>query len=51
MKRRQAVELESDERDRPPLRICESRPGKFVFIERGNRDAWIASDDTVDVVR
>lgn len=30
---------------------CQTRPGKFVFIERGNSEGWIASDGTVDVTR
>lgn len=28
---------------------CETRPGKYVFIERGNCDGWIASDEIVEI--
>jgi hypothetical protein len=37
--------------DSPEISICESRPGKSVFLESGNTDGWIASDVTVDVPR
>ena len=40
---------ESD--DRPEISVCESCPGRAVFIESGNTDGWIASDDTVEVTR
>ncbi|AFK19389.1 MULTISPECIES: hypothetical protein [Haloferax] len=35
----------------PEIAICESRPGKSVFLEAGNTDGWISSDMTVDVIR
>jgi hypothetical protein len=35
----------------PEISLCESGPGKSVFLESGNTDGWIASDFTVDVVR
>jgi hypothetical protein len=35
----------------PEISICESRPGKLVFLESENTDGWIASDVTVDVLR
>ena len=33
----------------PPVSVCESRPGKFVFLEAGNTDGWISTDTTVDL--
>lgn len=35
---------------RPRTRVgaFESCPGRFVFIEEGNTDAWIATDCCVD---
>ncbi|WP_380677699.1 hypothetical protein [Salinigranum sp. GCM10025319] len=35
----------------PDISVCESSPGKSVFIEDANTDGWIVSDLTVDVVR
>lgn len=35
----------------PEIYVCESCPGKSVFLESGNTDGWIASDTTVDAVR
>jgi hypothetical protein len=29
----------------------QSKPGRLVFTENGNTDAWIATDTTVDVER
>jgi hypothetical protein len=43
------VEIESQ--DTPELSVCETEPGKTVFIEAENTDGWIASDVTVDVTR
>lgn len=40
---------ESD--DVPDIAICESCPGKAVFLESGNTDGWIASNLTVEVDR
>ena len=37
--------------ERPDISLCESRPGKAVFLEAGNTDGWIATDATVDVER
>jgi hypothetical protein len=37
--------------DRPDISLCESGPGKSVFLESGNTDGWIASDFVVDVTR
>lgn len=34
----------------PEITVCESAPGKTVFIESENTDGWIASDVTVDVL-
>lgn len=34
--------------EEPAVSAHESRPGRIVFTERGNTDAWIASDLTVD---
>lgn len=33
----------------PEISVCESRPGRSVFLESGNADGWIASDLTLDV--
>lgn len=35
----------------PEVAVCESCPGKSVFLESGNTDGWIASDVTVGVTR
>lgn len=35
----------------PTVSVCESRPGRTVFIESGNTDGWIASDLTVEPTR
>jgi len=32
----------------PKVSVCESRPGRTVFLESGNTDGWIASDLTVE---
>ncbi|MFC7172926.1 hypothetical protein ACFR97_09390 [Haloplanus litoreus] len=34
--------------DRPTVSVCESCPGRAVFMESGNTDGWIASDLTVE---
>lgn len=31
--------------------VCETCPGRSVFVEAGNRDAWISTDLTVDLGR
>lgn len=49
--------LESRSRDadgsaegaQPEVSICRSCPGKFVFIESGNTDGWIATDAAVEL--
>jgi hypothetical protein len=41
-------EGEPDLPDRPAVSVCESCPGRAVFMESGNTDGWIASDLTVD---
>lgn len=35
----------------PDVSVCETCPGRAVFIEAGNTDGWIASDTTYDVRR
>jgi hypothetical protein len=35
----------------PEITMCESCPGKAVFLESGNTEGWIASELTVDVTR
>ncbi|MFC7203298.1 hypothetical protein ACFQJC_07205 [Haloferax namakaokahaiae] len=35
----------------PEISVCESCPGKSVFLESGNTDGWISSDVTVDVTQ
>ena len=37
--------------DQPTNAVCESAPGKSVFLESGNTDGWIASDSTIEVRR
>ena len=46
-----AVELESDESERP--RVSAHRPSaeRTVFTESGNRNGWIATDLTVELER
>jgi hypothetical protein len=34
--------------DTPTVSICETCPGRTVFLEAGNTDGWIASDLTVE---
>ena len=38
---------EQDPEDEPIVAACETSPGKTVFTEKGNTDAWIATDLTV----
>ena len=45
----QAVESASE--DRPELAVCESTPGKAMFIELENSDGWIAIDGPVEVTQ
>lgn len=42
---------EGEDPQRPEISVCESCPGKSVFLESGNTDGWIASDLTVDIGR
>lgn len=35
----------------PTVSVCESCPGRTVFLESGNTDGWIASDLTVEPTR
>ena len=30
--------------DQPAITLCESRPERFVLIEDGNTDGWLATD-------
>ncbi len=39
------------EKDTPLVTCHTTRPGKAVFTERKNADAWIATDLTVDLDR
>ena len=32
----------------PTVSVCETCPGRTVFLESGNTDGWIASDLTVE---
>lgn len=32
----------------PHVTVCESCPGKLVFLEAGNTDGWIATDLAVE---
>lgn len=41
---------ESSESSPNEICVCESRPGRLVFIEDGNKDAWIATDTAVDLI-
>jgi hypothetical protein len=47
----QAVDPDVEPREQPEVSVCESCPGKVVFIERGNTEGWMASDSLVDVTR
>lgn len=42
---------ESERGENPDIFVCESAPGKAVFLESGNTEGWIASELTVDIVR
>jgi hypothetical protein len=37
--------------ERPTVSVCESCPGRTVFLETDNTDGWIASDLTVEPTR
>lgn len=34
--------------DAPDVVVCETCPGRSVFVESANRDGWIATDLTVE---
>ncbi|WP_175454672.1 hypothetical protein [Halobellus clavatus] len=42
---------ESESHRNPEITVCESCPGRSVFLESGNTDGWIASDLTIEVRR
>ncbi|ELZ98805.1 hypothetical protein C440_00575 [Haloferax mucosum ATCC BAA-1512] len=42
---------DEDSTDTPEISVCESSPGKSVFLEAGNTEGWISSDTTTDVIR
>ena len=44
-------DAEPESHDRPEISVCESSPGKSVFLETDNTDGWIASDVTVPVTQ
>ncbi len=31
------------------ISVCETRPGRLVFLEAGNTDGWIATDTTEEI--
>ncbi len=41
----------SPSEERPEVSVCETAPGKAVFIELDNSDGWIAIDEPVEVTR
>jgi len=43
--------VEEKDADDHVVAACETCPGKTVFTERGNSDAWIATDLTVSPER
>ena len=42
-------EAESADELHPDVRVCESCPGKLVFLEADNTDGWIATDSAVEL--
>ena len=42
---------EQEPGDESVVAACETSPGKTVFTEKGNTDAWIATDLTVSPER
>jgi len=42
---------ESDAAEETLVTACETRPGRTVFTEADNSDAWIATDLTVELER
>ncbi|WP_162991503.1 hypothetical protein [Halostella salina] len=47
----EAEETMSDTEEETLVTACETRPGRTVFTEADNSDAWIATDLTVDLER
>ncbi|NHN41139.1 hypothetical protein G9C85_05750 [Halorubellus sp. JP-L1] len=47
----ETADVETERSETPELSVCETAPGKTVFIESDNSDGWLASDTTVDVQR
>jgi len=39
--------VDEEDADNHVVAACETSPGKTVFTEQGNNDAWIATDLTV----
>jgi len=44
-------EIATESADDTLVTACETRPGRVVFTESDNSDAWIATDLTVDLER
>jgi hypothetical protein len=44
-------EYDADDDQHVSVVACETRPGRVVFTEDDNTDAWIATDLTIDVER
>ena len=47
----EAEEMASDAGEETLVTACETSPGRTVFTESDNSDAWIATDLTVDIER
>lgn len=45
------TDASTDSQESPMVSLCETSPGKSVFIESGNTDGWIAIDTTLDVIQ
>lgn len=50
-RRRRDVDRFLDDESEPTITACETSPGRIVFTEEDNTEAWIATDVTVDVER
>ncbi|WP_336361504.1 hypothetical protein [Haladaptatus sp. ZSTT2] len=35
----------------PEIVVCETCPGRSIFLEAGNTDGWISSDVTMNVTQ
>lgn len=44
-----ASEVDCPEDSDCEVSVCRSCPGRFVFIETGNTDGWIATDAAVEL--